>query len=79
MNTVEEQTEWIDILKNPTTTVKYVNEIYMAYPRLTGHMVEDLFWAKRIDLLQFFYSVNWFCMAGRDLCAQLLGNRIDTS
>ena len=60
-------------LKWPDTTIEMVERMYKQYPRLSGHMVEELFYAKRLDLLQFFHSVNWFRMAGRDFYTQLIG------
>ncbi len=69
---MDRQQDWISFLQLPTTTVEMVKEIYQQYPPLTGHMVEDLYFAKRIDILKFYFSVDWFSMAGKDLCRQLL-------
>ncbi len=69
---VKDQEDWVDFLKKPTTTLEMIKDFYQNFPPLTGHMVEDLYWAKRIDILEFYFSVDWFSMAGRDLCVQLL-------
>ncbi len=69
---LKDEEDWVDFLIKPTTTAEMIKDIYHQYPPLTGHMVEDLYWAKRIDILQFYFSVDWFSMAGRGLCEQLL-------
>ena len=61
--------EFIALLKDPNTTVEVVQKVYARYPRLSGHMVEDI--QRRRDLLDFFASVDWFRQAGRAVYDQI--------
>ena len=59
---------FIKLLTDPATTIERVKEEYIHYPRLSGHMVEDLVYKKvQPEFLDFLVSVNWFRMAGRDV------------
>ena len=70
MQNMEDEDEFVRILRDPNTTVEWVKAEYHKYPKLNGHMVEDV--ARygspiRFDILRVLADANWFRMAGRSI------------